>query len=133
MQVCEYREPTVRRDMELIRQLLINIEAERRFDGTRWWQIKSPEDLGVGAYSDEEVGYHLNLLIDAGLVKGKGGIETIPNINKLTWQGHEFVDNIKNNDVWSKVKTRLAGLQSVALSVVVALAESEVKQKLGLH
>jgi hypothetical protein len=118
--------------MDLIRKLLLNIETDQRFDGTHWFRIVSPADLGITGHSAEDVGYHVNLLIEAGYLAGKGGMETIPAMNKLTWQGHEFIDNIKNDDIWSKVKTRISGLSTVALSVVAALAESEIKRKLGL-
>ena len=56
----------------------------------------------------------------------------IPAISKLTWQGHEFLDNIKDPGIWGKTKKRVEGLPSVALKVVAAIAEAEVKKHLGL-
>jgi Hypothetical protein (DUF2513) len=132
MEILEFKEATVQRDMDLVRNLLLNIEADRRFDGVRWYRISAPEDLGISEYSAEEVGYHVNLLIEAGFLKGKGGAETIPPINKLTWQGHEFIDNIRDVGIWEKIKVRLHGIPSVALTVVASIAEAEVKKRLGL-
>jgi len=131
MEVLEYKETAVQRDMDLIRNLLLNIEGDPRFDGLRWYRIGGPADLGIDGHSAEEVGYHLNLLIEAGFLKGRGGIEAIPPINKLTWQGHEFADNLKDAGIWGKTKDRLLGLPGVALSIVAAVLEAEVKKHLG--
>jgi hypothetical protein len=130
--ILEVEESTVQRDMDLVRDLLLNIEADRRFDGTHWHRISAAKDLGIGEYSDEEVGYHVNLLIEAGFLRGRGGMETIPPISKLTWQGHEFIDNIRDVSIWEKTKARLHGIPSVALTVVASIAEAEIKKRLGL-
>jgi hypothetical protein len=121
--------------MDLIRELLLKMEADERLDGTRSIQFHSPDEMGFSDHSAKEVGYNLNLLIEAGYLLGtsKPDIEQIPRIRRLTWQGHEFIANIQNDDIWSRTKARIAGLSHVALPIIAAIAESEVKQKLGLH
>jgi hypothetical protein len=132
MQVYEIKTSTVRRDMDLIRHLLFKLEEDQGLDGTRWVHY-TPEDLGITHRSVVEVGYHLQLLIDEGFVIGGGLLDSMPMVRKLTWDGHEFLANIKNDDIWKRTKKRLAGLPSVALSVVAQIAEAEIKQKLGLR
>ena len=117
--------------MDLIRGLLLRIEEDKTLDGSRWVQF-TPSELGMESRTEEEIGYHLDLLIEAGLVNGKSMADTIPAVGKLTWEGHEFLDNIKNNDVWGKTKTRLGDLATVSLKVVAAVAEAEIKRRLGL-
>jgi hypothetical protein len=56
----------------------------------------------------------------------------MPAVSRLTWEGHEFLDNIKDVGVWEKTKERLQGIPGVALTVVAALAEAEIKKRLGL-
>ena len=82
--------------------------------------------------SPQEIGYHLELLIESGYLKGKAGMEDIPVIASLTWAGHEFLDNIKDKGIWEKTKKRLDGLPAVALKLVASVAESEVKKRLGI-
>ena len=59
---------------------------------------------------DYEYSYHVKLLIDAGLINGEM-INTIGRhaksfmIQSLTWNGHEFLDTIKNDNVWDKTKS----------------------------
>jgi hypothetical protein len=53
--------------------------------------------------------------------------------SKLTWKGHEFVDTIRDAGIWNKVKERLKGLPSVALSVVAEIAIAEAEKHLHLE
>jgi hypothetical protein len=53
-------------------------------------------------------------------------------VTKLTWEGHEFLDDIKDSSVWESTKARIAGLPGVALAVMAELAKAEIKKKLGL-
>ena len=111
MQLCEYNgsEP-VERDMDLIRELLLQIAA---FEG----------------HSLAEVTYHVNLLFEAGLVDGEPRSE-LPMISRLTWKGHEVVDSIRDAGIWANVKERIKGLPGVTIAVVTELALAELKKKL---
>ena len=135
MQVTRVSNTEMKRDMDLIRDLLIGIEADPRLDGAHWIKPDTQDTLGIIGVSDhstKEVAYHLEMLIDAGLVAGKAGLEEMPIISKLTWQGHEFLDNIRDSGIWGKTKERLRGLPSVAFSIVVELAKAEARKHLGL-
>jgi hypothetical protein len=52
---------------------------------------------------------------------------------RLTWDGHEFLDSIRDDSVWSAVKKRLAPIGgSVSIGVLRAVAVEVVKSRLGL-
>ena len=131
MQVYECREITMQRDMDLVRDLLLRLEADPLLDGTRWICLE-PSELGFGGRSAEEVGYHLTLLIEAGFIDGQVGIESLPILRRLTWQGHEFLDSIRDPDIWAKTKERTKGLTSVGLAFIWEIAKAEIRTKLGL-
>jgi len=118
--------------MELVRDILIQIEGNPILDGLRWVHFDKAEEVCTTGNSYKEVAYHLTLLVEAGLVKGKSGIEEMPVVTKLTWQGHEFIDNIRDKDIWHRTKERIKGLPTVAMSVIVEVAKAEIKAKLGL-
>lgn len=57
-----------------------------------------------------EISYHAALLIEAGLVKGQVSQTIGPEVKdffaqRLTWEGHEFLDSIRSNVVWEKTKS----------------------------
>jgi hypothetical protein len=123
----------MKRDMELVRDVLLIVSEDPKYDGVYFNYFQTAEELGIKDHSTEEVAYHVRLLIDAGCLNGR--IEEsflIPSIKGLTWSGQEFIDNIKNQDIWERTKKRMVGLSSVALSVIAEIAESEIKRKLHL-
>jgi hypothetical protein len=89
----------MKRDMDLIREILLYRES----DGDH----KIPND-----YNDEQIAYHVQLLIDEGLVEGNViwqhlGERQVPSgyfITRLTMSGHDFLDASRENKVWEKAK-----------------------------
>lgn len=92
------------RDMELVRKLLLNVEAGKA-------------RAAVEGYTDDVINYHKALLIERGLVEGSplytSGLNSSPDIprdvyiKKLTWEGHDFIDGVRVDTKWNKVKTFL--------------------------
>ncbi|MFD1296736.1 DUF2513 domain-containing protein [Lysobacter gummosus] len=93
----------MRRDMELIRKVLLAVEAcisHRLIDG----------------YSQDELRYHQLLLINEGLVDGcfvddlnhAAEVPTAVMLTRLTWAGHDFIEAIGDETRWGKVKAFLA-------------------------
>jgi hypothetical protein len=76
-----------------------------------------------------EVAYHLKLLMDVGFIDAAGD-GTI--LRGLTWEGHEFLDNVKSDDIWAKVKAQASTLPGIGLRMIATIAESEIKRHLGL-
>lgn len=121
------REP-IERDLDLIRAILLKVAADPRLDGTRRYVATAAD---FPSYTDAQIDYHVELLIEAHYLKGNPHSDR-PCITRLTNRGHDFVDNIRSETIWSAVKTRLQGLTHAALPVIAGIALAEVKQKLGL-
>ncbi len=71
----------------------------------------------------EEFAYHVQLLEDAGLIEAIdassfSGIDWIP--ISITHEGHEFLDSVRNDNLWSKTKEK-------ALSVAGTLSIEALK------
>lgn len=131
MRVFDCKEVDVRRDLDLIREILLKVEADPKLDGTHY---SIPDSSDFPGHTDEEIAYHVGLLIQAGLLKQAAAGQKVSSvaITQLTWSGHEFLAKTRDVGVWNKVKQRLGGLPDVALSVIAALAEAELKKLLGL-
>jgi hypothetical protein len=130
MQVYEYRRIVVKRDMDLIRDILRKVEADPRMDGSRYVVFDTSDFEG---HSQAEIAYHIDLLFENDFVKGIATLDApAAAISRLTWQGHEFLADISAPDVWEKVKERTKGLPEVGITLVWELAKAELKKKLGL-
>ena len=93
----------MKRDMDLIRKILFEIESEP----TR----SSGLSIQIPSYSDDEVMYHLVLLQEAGLIDAvtindRSRAQVYP--TRLTWEGHEFLDAARDNTNWNKAKEVMA-------------------------
>jgi hypothetical protein len=119
----------VQRNMDLARDILRAIAQNPQMNGVRDFFIESPEDLSVTGYSLEEVAHCLMLLDDAGFINASANGLIV---RRLTWDGFEFLDNIKSDSVWEKVKDQARSVGGVGMKVLASLAESEVKRLLGL-
>jgi hypothetical protein len=85
-------------------------------------------------HSEQEFAYHCVQLVDAGFLAGNVQMANhgMIIINKLAWQGHEFLDAVRDPDVWQKTKEQAKGVASVGLGFLWEIAKAEVKMKLGL-
>lgn len=115
----------MKRDMDLVREILLEAEAHDP-DGT------IPE-LELDEWSPEMVFEHVLLLRNAGFVEAALSQETSC-IHRITWEGYELLDSIRDATVWAKVKRSLGKVGgSASLEVVKALAIAATKEQLGLQ
>jgi len=90
------------RDFDLIRKILLYAQSLPAGSGA--YSVELP-----GEQEHSTVDEHVQLLIEAGLLKGKvlGGINGIAAIavQGFTWAGHDFIDAAKDDTIWEKAKT----------------------------
>jgi len=119
----------MKRDMELIRKLILRIE-----DHPSGW---APSDLTVEGYSREQIGYHCYLIVASGLAAG-ADITSLESdgpecrITHLTAAGHDFAESSRNQYIWDEVMgdIREKGFPSVAIDLVKKLLDKAVRRKL---
>lgn len=122
----------MKRDMELIRKVLFYIEEHSDSKTLiRQWEIEG--------HTTEEISYHVKLMVEHGLVDGRSaGISghLLWYADSLTWQGHDFLDAIKNDTVWEKVKAGIhsKGLEisQISFGVLKEYVKAELRSKLGI-
>jgi hypothetical protein len=125
----------MKRDMDFIRQVLLKIE-----DGNG--RTKMVDLLPADAPEEDlaKLQYHMGMLVDeAGLVRGIAG-HSIGRQNwvdlNLTWQGHEFLDAVRDSEVWRRTKEGASRVGSFTIGFLVEIAKTYAKQvakeRLGL-
>ena len=122
--------------MDFIRELLLNIEAAST--GVRNGNDLLSEDMSVEA--KRNLNYHLVMLVEeAGLVRS----QQFKGINDhhfmelyLTWQGHEFLNSIRDPEVWSKTKEGAKKVGNFSIQfigeIAKAYAKHVAKERLGI-
>ena len=115
----------MKRDMDLCRQILLEIEARKSGE--------SIEMLQTGA-SGNDVIEHLQLLQDAGLIAARVDRHSRDySIQRLTWEGHEFLQAARDDGVWAEAKERIGSAwRSVTFSLLKEVLEHGVRNALNL-
>ncbi|MCX6698314.1 MAG: DUF2513 domain-containing protein [Methanomicrobiales archaeon] len=104
----------MKRDMDLVRKILLEIES---LPGGF-----SNEPIKQQGYSDDEIDYHLTIMLEAGLIYGASHSRSghyypliIP--TRLTWQGHEFLDASRDEGRWVKAKEIFKDVGGVSFEI----------------
>lgn len=120
----------MKRDLDLVRKILLALEAHAHGF--------APAPFTVVGYDDETIGHHVWLLRQGGLLtaavvvaQGDASPTAIP--EALTWAGHEFLDSVRNETVWRKLKAVMKdkGL-TLPFSVMQTLALRILEKMAGL-
>ena len=116
----------MKRDMDQVREMLLRVEGEE-------------QDFITTERGSAEL-HHLWLLLDAGFISSgmrecpttvSGGIEHWES-PRLTWEGAEFLDGIRDESRWAKVKGAIAAKGwDVAVSTIKPAVAALVKQAFG--
>lgn len=92
------------RDLDLIRAVLADLEARPTYVPVFAHQIE------LEGRSTEEIAYHCELLSDQGFIVGDGSLSSSgPTflVRRMTAQGHDYLDAVRNDTVWAKVKATM--------------------------
>ena len=122
----------MKRDMELVRKILFKIEEEYIFT--------SILNLQIEGYSKEEVAYHCKLLYEAGMLDYYNATNTLNGlyafyVKGLTWEGHDFLDKIRQDTIWNKTKETMTKkglpmiidvIKDVATGIISSMTEGAI-------
>lgn len=98
----------MKRDIDLMKQLLLIIE--NKHDGIH---LLENEEIELQKLSYEQICYHSELLYEEGLIshfeksnylEGNGGCFMC---GGLTSRGHDFIELIRNPEIWDKTKEEI--------------------------
>lgn len=119
----------MRRDMDLVRVILLKIEEEHAGVGLA--------NLEVEGYDCAIIAYHCQLLEEAGLVSScivRYADDSVVffSVGGLTWEGADYLDKVRDDSVWAKTKNLAAEkgvplvvetVKTISSAVVSSLAE----------
>ena len=107
----------MRRDNEYIRDLLFEIENH-----------KESRYFSVGPF-DQKNWYHLQLLCDSGYL-----FEESERVYRLTAEGHDFIESIRDEGIWNQTKSAVAETGgSATLELIKSIGLGFLKKKLAKH
>ena len=132
----------MKRDMDLIRDLLFAIEEAD-------WGFVDIEHINsiIDKKRHSFVTYHLKLLYEAKLIEGQVtrgtgrrdfndkmdlDMDYVISVRpwSLTWEGHEYLDTVRDPKIWEDVKKSAGEIGNFGLETLKALAKGFIKTKI---
>lgn len=102
---------------DLLRDILI--WSENNLDGIN---LISSNNVHIEQYLDNEVQYHISLLVEAGYMNcldSSGGSSESYLLKRLTLNGHQLLVTMKSDKTWKHVKEYLGKMGLVAIPELV--------------
>ncbi|MEL0344381.1 DUF2513 domain-containing protein [Streptococcus sp. 53] len=121
----------MKRNMDLCRLILFKIEDE--------YKSTALSHLQIDGYDIEIIAYHCDLLFEAGLIKSYKPTYASDKIyffsvGALTWEGHDFLDKIRENTMWNRTKNRIKeNALPMTLEVIKTIATSLINDQLSVY
>ena len=119
----------MKRNMDLVRLIMLKLQDHEHGD--------AQSSLHIDNFSDEEINYHCFIMNEAGLIVATDTTsscslspEAMP--LRLTWNGHEFIENAQNEKVWAETKQAVSKLGDVSFTVWASVLSKVVMENLGL-
>ena len=125
----------MKRDMELIRQLLFTLEKQN-IDANGLRTIK-PFEIEIEGYDVTENKHHLIMLADSPFLKSDGFEWSGALLFRgISWEGHEIINTIRDNEIWEKTvndikKKGVDGVISLIVEVAKAITKNKLSEILG--
>lgn len=109
------------RDMEFVRKILFALE--KMLPGEVF------EFDSLGGVPAAQVDYHLELMGDNNLVRLYDKMRDSASV-RLTWEGHEFLESVRDDKRWEKVKAEMSKsggfVYEMAKSIALDFMEEEI-------
>ncbi|MEC1648200.1 DUF2513 domain-containing protein [Bacillus halotolerans] len=118
-------------DRDCLRDVLLTIEEEVGFLETSSIQVLA-ECPRLTKYNKSDVYYCIKKLTEADFITEisyLGGSD----VSELTFKGHEFLDTIRDGEVWDKTKAVATKVGGTSLAIMAEVATSFIKTKLGFN
>jgi hypothetical protein len=92
------------------------------------------EEIAVPGYDADQIDYHLSLICKAGFID-QGGVRPMSGIGfrSLTWAGHDFLDSVRDPEIWAKTKEGAKKAGGFSLDLLSSLAKGLLKKKIEEH
>ena len=122
-------------DLDLIREIMLVLEDKmeygKNFKSTHLIEFMEDKTLSV-----EKLAYHLGLLVESDLIRAKeykfSNDPTQYLINTITSTGQDFIDTIRQDTTWNKIKEKASSIGGFTLPLLVDIGTEYLKKQIGI-
>lgn len=126
----------MKRDLDLIREIMLVLEDKLEY-GKNFQSTHLIEFMQDKKLSAEKLAYHLGLLVESDLIRAKeykpqSNDPTEYLINTITSTGQDFIDTIRQDTTWNKIKEKASSIGGFTLPLLVDIGTEYLKKQIGI-
>jgi len=126
----------MKRDLDLIREIMIVLEDKMEY-GKNFQSAHLIEFMQDKTLSAEKLAYHIGLLVESDFIRAKeykyqSDDPTQYLINTITSQGQDFIDTIRQDTTWNKIKEKAYAIGGFSLSLLFDIGVGILKERIGI-
>lgn len=114
---------------DCVREVMLYLEENLEYNRSLKTSVLAQN---IKSYSLEEINYTCSKLDEAGYISINHYIDGSIDIEEISYNGHQFLDTIRDNKIWKQVKAEASKLSGLSLPILQQLAQSIILKSLGL-
>ena len=120
-------------DYNCVRNIMLSIESLEQ--GQYLNEVNGSVFPLLKEYPAEKIAYTIERLVEAGYIPNYR-VTHMPydrihyDIDSLTWEGHQYLDCIRNDDIWDKTSKKTSLLNSIPFKMIADIAKELIRAKL---
>lgn len=119
------------RDMDLLRDIVLALEQNADLNGQGFSRGRASEFFEREGVKARDVAYHMLLLVDRGYLLGSYDPTSATfDIERLTMDGHDFLDTIRDPEMWAKTKQGANAVKSWSLDTLQDIGRGLIKKQI---
>jgi hypothetical protein len=121
----------MKRDMDLVRELMLRLESYPMNMGDVFSLQPGDKELAVEDFTEHQIEYHLGLLREIGFIECPGSQPMLGiTYAGLTWAGHDFLDAVRDPEIWRKTKRGAEAAGGFTVDLLVDLAKGLIRTQI---
>lgn len=126
----------MRIDNDCIRDILFVIEKNSTIENPCSFHNASARYVELSVYDDQKIQYHLRNLLMANMIFIPDEYSKYPMYDfwvDLTPSGHEFLENVREDNNWNKIKSVSSSIGFASLKIITAISEGVATAAINKH
>lgn len=122
-------------NQDLIRNILLTTEEQITYSKILIinWDKEENQKLNLLAtYTSDEIFYHLQQASKSNLIEAKFNEDFI-SVLDLTPKGHSYLENIRNDNNWAKIKSIANNLGTKSLDAMIQISSNVITELIKSH
>ena len=115
---------------DCVRDVMLFLE-----DNLTYEEYLYTKKIKLNKYKTDDILYTLDKLSEAGFITTTGKTMDDDNfyVTSITYNGHQFLDNIRDNTIWKKSLKKVSNfVGSASIEIISSVASSLIKSQLGI-